>query len=209
VSAALRRPLYALLALCAGFGVLLRIVQTAGDPAPPDVVTRYVRLFSFFTLESNLLVCLVGVLVASGAAAGLAGRRWWSLLRLNALMGIVVTALVYWFVLAPPVIPFSSIVLHYVVPPLAVLVWALAGPWERRPWALLAPAMAWPVAYLAWTLVHGSFAHWYPYGFINADRHPAGTIARNAVLVALLLALVGALVLAVDRRRAGAGTPRT
>ena len=76
----------------------------------------------------------------------------------RALVGITVTGLVH-FALLRPLLHLDGAswvadkLLHMVVPVLAVVGWLVAGPRPRAPWRDALTALAWPVAWLAWTLV--------------------------------------------------------
>ena len=195
-----RRAAYAVLALVCAAGLTLNLISTITADEPRSLGTRIVRFFSYFTIESNILVLVVAVLLALGAARG-AG---FALAHLDALIGITVTGIVFATILAPDQehIGVSSVLLHYVSPPLALLLWLALGPWGARSWRIIGVALLWPLAYLAWTVVHGAISDWYPYGFIDAGELGAGRMLRNALLVLLFGVALGLLVIAVDRRRA-------
>ena len=195
-----RRSAYAVLALVCATGLALKLVSTITADEPRSLGTRIVRFFSLFTIESNILVLAVAALLAAGAARG-AGL---ALAHLDALIGITVTGIVFAAILAPDQehVGLSSVLLHYVSPPLALVVWLVLGPWPARSWRIIGPALLWPLAYLLWTVVHGAMSDWYPYGFIDAGELGAGRMLRNALLVLLFGVALCFAVVAVDRRRA-------
>ena len=80
-------------------GTDVNAVTTEGDPG---LGTRLIRLFSYFTIQSNLLVLASATLIVWNPPAD---SPWHRILRLDALLGIVVTGLVYDTVLAPLVHP--------------------------------------------------------------------------------------------------------
>ena len=55
-------------------------------------------------------------------------------------------------------------------------------------WATLGRALLIPVVWVAYTLVRGTFAHQYPYGFVNVWRLGYAQVAINIVAI-----LIGAL----------------
>ena len=195
-----RRAAYAVLALVCATGLTLNLISSITADEPRSLGTRLVRFFSYFTVECNILVLAIAALVAAGAARG-AG---FALAQLDALIGITVTGIVFAAILAPVQdhIGLSSVLLHYVSPPLALLLWLALGPWVARPWRIIGAALLWPLAYLVWTVVHGAISDWYPYGFIDAGELGAGRMLRNALLVLLFGVALGLAVVAVDRRRA-------
>jgi hypothetical protein len=195
-----RRAAYAVLALVCATGLTLSLISSVTADEPPPLGTRIVRFLSLFTVESNILVLAVALLVAFGTARG-AG---FALAHLDALIGITVTGIVFATILAPDQehVGLSSVLLHYVSPPLALVLWLVLGPWDARSWRVIGAALLWPLAFLLWTVVHGAISDWYPYGFIDAGELGAGRMLRNALLVLVLGVALGLAVIAVDRRRA-------
>jgi hypothetical protein len=54
-------------------------------------------------------------------------------------------------------------------------------------------ALAWPIAWFAYTLVHGAVGGWYPYPFVDVGVLGYAVVARNcAVVTVLLLGVAGA-----------------
>ncbi|MFE6649290.1 Pr6Pr family membrane protein [Nocardioides sp. NPDC057772] len=159
---------------------------------------RIVRGYSFFTVDSNIVVMIVSImLVANPTRSG----RWWDTARLNALLAIAITGLVFALVLAPRLdlsgwALVTTILFHYVSPWAAILGWLVFGPRRRFTWATVSGAFVLPVAWLLYTFVHGAFADWYPYPFLDVTRIGLGRAVLNAVLV-ILVAVVIALILKV------------
>ena len=99
--------------------------------------------------------------------------------------------------------------LHMGLPVIAIVGWLVAGPRPRAPWRDALLALAWPVARLAWTLVVGAATGWYPYPFLDADKHGTGRVLLNAVVVTVLVVGLALVFLAVDRRLAERADRRT
>ncbi len=172
----------------------------AAGPEPP-LLTRLLRFVSYFTIESNVLV-LASVLPLALHADHDGGR--WRVVRLDAVAGIVVTGLVHWFFLRPilHLTGWSWVadrLLHLVVPVLAVVGWAIAGPRPRVSARVLLSAAIWPVAYMVWTVIHGAVTGWYPYPFVDVMQHGYLRVAVAGVGIAVLLTVVALLVWAADR----------
>jgi hypothetical protein len=158
-----------------------------------------VNFFSFFTVQSNILVLAMSVVVVAGRALDGDALR---VLQLAALTGITVTGVVYGTVIAPYVNPVGAervydTIFHYVVPAMAVLGFLLfrpRTPLQRRDLAFI----VWPLAWIAYTLVRGGVGHpgflrgdgtrsSYPYGFLDVDLHGWGAVVLAIVGVAVLL----------------------
>jgi hypothetical protein len=180
-------------------GTDVNAVTTEGDPG---LGTRLIRLFSYFTIQSNLLVLASAALIVWNPRADSPGRR---VLRLDALLGIVVTGLVYDIVLAPLVHPtglalWMTIAFHYFAPWWTVLGWLLFGPRPRFDDRTVVRAFGWPALWIAYTFAHGAVSDWYPYPFLDVTEIGYGRALRNTIVV-----LLGAVVLALafawlDRR---------
>jgi hypothetical protein len=177
--------------------------STGDSQAEVPVVTRLVRLLSYFTIQSNLFV--LGTSLGLALAPQRDGRLW-RVLRLDALLGITVTGLVYWTLLAPAVelhgvALATGLGFHLVSPAGTLVVWWLYGPRPRITGSTVSWAFVWPLAWVAATLLHGAVSGWYPYAFLDVGviGYPRA-LAATAVVLALGV-LVALLLRQVDRRR--------
>ncbi|WP_092800000.1 Pr6Pr family membrane protein [Klenkia marina] len=206
------RVLWALLALVVLASVLTEFGRTlAGVGEDPEPLgTRVVRFWSYFTIQSNVLTFLAVLpLVRDPQHDG----RWWRPLRLTALLGIVVTGLVYAVVLAPTDHPvglgvWTNAGLHYVAPVAALLGWLVLGPRPRVTWSTVGWAMVWPLAWIAYTLAHGAVSGWYPYPFLDVAALGYATALRNLALVAVLALVLLSGFRLLDRRLPRTGVIR-
>lgn len=170
------------------------------------VGTRLWRLFSFFTIESNPIV------LAAALALVRRPRRdgsVWRVVRLDSLLGIVITGLVFAIVLAPQVdltgaALVATIGFHYISPWAALAAWLILGPRPRITWRTVAFAFIWPCAWLLYIFIQGAFTDWYPYPFLDAAEIGLGAALRNALLV-----LVIGVVLALGLKALDAKLPTT
>lgn len=157
---------------------------------------RIARVFSFFTIESNTLAALGAWLLALNPARD---GRGWRVLRLDSLVGITVTGLVYGTVLSKVHEPHgwqetsTNIVLHYAVPILMVVGWLVFGPRPRITAGVVGSALIWPALYLLYILIQGWFSKWYPYPFLDVISDGYGPVLLNAVAVLVALTLVTVL----------------
>jgi hypothetical protein len=178
----------------------------------PAVSTRVIRFLSYFTIESNLL-CLftAATLVADPGRDG----RVWRVLRVDALVGITVTGLIYVTLLRPVVnlhgvSKLTDIGMHYASPLLVVIGWLLFGPRPRIDRSVLLPSLAWPALYVGYTIAHGAATKWYPYPFVDVVTLGYRVTLRNGVGICVLLLGISVLFLLADdwlsrpRSRAGA-----
>lgn len=204
------RTWYAVVALVVGVGFVLQfyLLFTGGADANSGesgqeipLAVRFARLFSFFTVDSNVLVLAVAIAVALGRAANSVTSR---AIRLSALLSITVTGSVFSFVLAPDIelrgeAVVATNLFHVVSPVLFVLGWVLWGP--RRQWDVRIAVLAfvWPIAWLAFTFIRGAVTGWYPYPFLDASQHGMATAILGAAAVLGYAILLTAVILLVDR----------
>jgi hypothetical protein len=128
--------------------------------------------------------------------------RVWRVLRLDALLGIVITGIVYATVLVglvhhDGIEVWVNAGFHYIAPWATLLGWLLFGPRPRIDWQTMCWSALWPVLWIGYTLIRGAATGWYPYPFLDVTEHGYPTVLRNiafvllaAVLVALALKLV-------------------
>jgi uncharacterized membrane protein SirB2 len=209
---ALARWWHAVTALVAMAALVLQLwlivtgAAVLAEDDPPGLALRLGRFVSYFTVQSNLLVAVAAVQLWRRPDRD---GRWFRVLRLAGAIGITVTGLVH-FVLLRPLLDLAGAswmadrMLHVAVPLLAVVGWVAFGPRPRVDRATVAVAFAWPLAWLAWTLVVGASTGWFPYPFLDFDEKGWASVSvACAGVTALFLALVvgaGAL----DRRPQGA-----
>lgn len=195
--------------------LLLQVVLTA-TAAGESLPVRLLRLASLFTVQASVLVALTSWALAARPTRGVSVR--FKVARLAALVGSTVTGLVYLVVLRPIVDldgwwAVADTLLHYVVPLLVVVGWLVYGPRRRVDGRSVLLVMAWPVAFFAWTLLHGAVTGFHPYPFVDVDARGLGTVLGNAALVLVLLLAAAATTLWLDRwldarARARARRPR-
>jgi hypothetical protein len=161
---------------------------------------RVVRFFSYFTIQSNILVAIgVAILAFNPRRDG----RIWRLVRLDGLFGITITGLIYATLLAPITDPHgiakvTDISVHYFVPIAAVLGWLLFGPRPRIDRDTLLPSLIWPIAYMVYIGIYGAATHWYPYPFVDVDALGYLIVIRNGAGICLLLLGLAAVFMYVD-----------
>lgn len=168
--------------------------------------------FSYFTIQSNMLVILTsGILAFKPNITG----NWWRILRLAALAGITVTGIVFVTVLAKYVeLSGAALVynylFHYVSPTATVLGFIFVGPRLGLKWRDMW-FMAWPVAWVIYTMTRGAvfhpvfngfteYASQYPYGFLDVNRVPLSEVIGSIIIIALLITAVGSAYIWGDRR---------
>jgi hypothetical protein len=162
---------------------------------------RLWRLFSYFTIQSNLIVLAAAIVVV---LSPLRDGPIWRVVRLDALIGITITGLVYAIVLAPQVhltgaALVATIGFHYISPWAAVLAWLVFGPRPRMTWLTVLGAFVWPVLWLVYIFVQGAFTRWYPYPFLDVTKLGFAAALRNALFVLVIGVVLACVAKVLDR----------
>ncbi|MEU9124967.1 Pr6Pr family membrane protein [Streptomyces sp. NPDC048506] len=212
-----RRP------LAAAFRTLAALTGVTGLALDMIASHDLGRLFSYFTIQSNILLAVV---FAWSACRAWTGRPALSpRITGAALLYICITGLVFHFVLSndssgfsmtshrTPLETAASQLLHTATPLAAVLDWlVLTAPGSfllRRAWQWL----AYPFLYLPFALVRGALLApgtdgRYPYPFLDLDLHGYAGIATNAVVFGLAFYGLALALVLLDRIRPRLWGPR-
>ncbi|MFD9684296.1 Pr6Pr family membrane protein [Kitasatospora sp. NPDC059088] len=159
-----------------------------------------VNFLSYFTTLANLAGAAV---LGYGGWAGLTGRRPVpDAVRGAVLLSLVVTGLAYGTLLAtypaPLVIPWVDDVVHRVMPLLALADWLVDPPARPLRARTVLGWLGFPLLYVAYALLRGHAAGWYPYPFLDPARHGGyRRIAGACFLLAVAFLLLGAALAAV------------
>jgi len=194
------------------------------DPAKPTILgniasgidTPWERFFdwiTYFTILSNILVAIV--LTALVARPSLFTRRdWvgtlWRTLRLDSVLMMVVTGVVYNLLLATGGKTgwdlLSNTMLHVLGPLLTLIVWLIAGPRGLISARIIWLSLILPLLWACFALIRGQIVGAYPYPFLDVSTNGlASALTYIGVIVAVTVVLAFIL-MAIDaglRRLAG------
>jgi len=160
----------------------------------------------FFTIQCNLIVGATCVLLAINP------QRASTMFNVFRLIGVVaITGVVYHVVLAG-LFDLDSwglaadMILHTVVPVVAVVGWVVCGPRGLTSRRTAQCALAFPFAYMVSTLIRGAVNGFYPYPFANVNTLGYALAIINGVWIT---ALFYGLAVGADRlgRTLGRRTP--
>ncbi|MDJ0324548.1 Pr6Pr family membrane protein [Cryobacterium sp. PH31-AA6] len=158
--------------------------------------------FSYFTVLSGM-----AAIVAFVAAAIVAFRRevdppWLDWFRLLITTYIIVSGVVFLTIVIQSSsraytieVPWSSQLLHFWIPSIALLDWLTDAGKARLPWKTTAWVMLVPGIWGAFTLTRGALVGWYPYFFLDPAQvsGPLETVLYSLVAVALFTGIAAAL----------------
>ena len=175
------------------------------------VGTAVVNYFSFFTIQTNLLVALVlslSLRIPPSNASTFAAR---ATVQSAIAVYIAIVGIVYSIALRSLWNPeglqkVADVILHDAVPVLYLLYWLIfvrKGKDGLR-FSHIPAWLVYPALYLVYSLIRSAVAGFYPYHFLDVSALGYGRVALNAVV--LLLAFLGAslLLIAIGRLLDGA-----
>lgn len=178
--------------------VVAQYLLTVGSGT--EVAQQSIRFFSFFTILTNLVAAVAllvpEVLPRTSVGAFLARPS----VRTAVAGYMIMVGVVYYLLLAglshrAGWSLFIEHVLHAVTPPLFVIDWLAFVDKRSLDWRVGARSLAYPLAYVGWTLAHGAATGWYPYPFLDVAQHGYARVLANIVgLIACYIVLEMALV---------------
>ncbi|MGW6279210.1 Pr6Pr family membrane protein [Kribbella sp. NPDC055071] len=186
-------------------GIVIQLIVTANgtDGFFPDNPDRVFNVFAYFTIQSNLL--LGGTTLMLALQPDRPESTLFKTLRLNGVLCIAVTGIVYHAVLAGHDslhgwAEVANFLLHTAAPVLGVLGWLLFGPRGATEPRIALWSIVYPLLWIAFTLVRGEFVGFYPYDFVNVTDLGYGRVLLNCLLVAVLFLALAAGATLLDRR---------
>ncbi len=189
---------------CVLVGVVISATTAANNASGHfhPAAARAANAFAFFTTQSNLLVGVATLMLALGLRCD---STPFAVLRMSGLVAITVTGIVFHAVLARTLdleswAAVGNELVHTVVPVMAVVGWLLCGPRGRVSRRVTWLSLSFPFGWLAFTLIRGAIAHWYPYPFIDVTHLGYGRAAVNCVWVAVLMLGLAAGATTLDSR---------
>jgi len=171
------------------------------EPGAAGIVGRTIDYFSYFTILSNIVVVIVATLLWRNPERRSGIFR---VLRMDSLIMITVTGLIFAIVLAPDADLrgwqyLSNTLEHYITPVLTVLVFLLIGPRGLFRISTVFLALIVPMIWVGYTLIRGAVIDSYPYGFIDVGIHGYGTVTINLIGIVIFGIVLGLIFLGLDR----------
>lgn len=185
------KQLVLLSSLRIAFGLLIIVALVAQLLTNIQQGLSVVNFFSFFTVESNILAAAVLLTVGVGALASKKATPQFAFIRGAATLYMTITGIVFALLLSglqaelQLTVPWINVVLHYIGPVVILVDWLLFPPKFRFTFRVALGWLVFPVAYLVYSLVRGSFVQWYPYPFINPIENGWPTVIMMSVVIAV------------------------
>ncbi|WP_447912016.1 Pr6Pr family membrane protein [Microbacterium phyllosphaerae] len=206
----LARSWFAIVALIGviGFALQFYLLFTGGADAnsgetgaTAPLGVRFFRLFSFFTIQSNVFVLIASLLLVFRPRLGPVMR----VIYHDAVLSIAVTGLVFSFVLDPTLelrggAAVVTTLFHNVIPVVFLAGWLLWGPRRLWTWRSTLWAFAWPLAWIIGCFAVGAATGWYPYAFLDPSIAGLGAAVGGAAIVFGLAVVLALITLLIDRK---------
>lgn len=210
------RILFAFNAICAWIGVGIGTIASGLGLYRYEIaenmlgnntsaIGRIIDTYSYFTIWSNVIVAIVmTVLAISPANRG----KIFKVLRLDSLVMITVTGILYWMLLAAGsqsqgIDRIGNVFDHTITPIVTVVVWLLVGPRNWIRWWMVPAALIIPVIWAAYTLIRGSVINAYPYPFLNVAKYGLPSVLTTIGAITVFGVILGLIFWGVDALLSG------
>ena len=144
-----------------------------------------VNFLSYFTIQSNL-IGIAAMLILAARAPG-PRPRWLESLRGAATVYLTITFVVVQLLLKNVDVglqlPWVDFALHVLTPIVLVADWVLDPPTVRLTRRDALGWLVYPLLWLAYTLVRGPIAGWYPYPFLDPANGGYASVAVTSVVI--------------------------
>lgn len=156
--------------------------------------------FSYFTILSNLFMSLFYIYL--GIRPEFINSHTISLIR-GAILGyLIISSLVYIFILhSPDATYWVNILFHTTNPVVFFVDWLLS---KNEPKIKLREIVYWfifPFSYLAYVLVRGSISSWYPYNFLNVQANGIISVAIYILAITIFSIILSAVIVILGNFR--------
>lgn len=161
--------------------------------------------FSYFTIQSSMIAIVVLAVGGWFAVRRAVDPRLYTAVRMSVLAYAAVTAAVYNVLLRGipdegyVAVPWPGEVMHVWIPVVLLLDWLLSPGRPALRWATLGIAVAYPLAWIAFTLVRGALTAWYPYPFLEPQTGAVSVLLYIAGIAVFIIGLAS-LAIVYSRR---------
>lgn len=161
------------------------------------LISGTITYFGFFTILGNILVALA---FTASLRQGESRMAFFNRPGVRTAIGvyILVIAVIFYLLLRKLFHPtglgyYVNILLHYVMPPVYLLDWAVFVPKKDLTLRQIPLWLIFPLAYAVLTLLHGAVSGYYPYPFLNvvSNGYPAVFINIGGLTLFFIIVSVG------------------
>ena len=173
------------------FGIILQFILMLPS-RDASLAESIIRFFCFFTIISNIIAVLyfIGLLLPAQKKLHQFVQRNETASAVS--MYIIVVGFVYQIILKPLLLAplqgwfmIADNILHALIPFLMLVYWILFLSSKKINVQTLLYFLIYPVVYLAYTLIRGSFIDFYPYPLVAVNKLGYGKVLFNSALLVL------------------------
>ena len=165
------------------------------------------NFFAYLTIQSSILFLVVTVIAAVVALRGQDDAAWLDLVRVTVLSLTLSCGIIFALIIEQSGergfridVPWSDVVLHFVLPAVAVLDWIIGPGRGTSPWRSIGIVLVFMIGWGLVTLARGPIVGWYPYFFLDpAQLTNAGQFFFFASIAVVLFGGISAALVAVSR----------
>ena len=165
------------------------------------------NFFAYLTIQSSILFLVVTVVAAIVTLRGMDDPPWLDLARATVLSCTVSCGVIFALIVEQSGergfridVPWSDVVLHFVLPSVAVLDWIIGPGRGIAPWRSIALVLVFMIGWGSVTLVRGPIVGWYPYFFLDpAQLANTGQFFTFATIAILLFGGISTALVAASR----------
>lgn len=195
----MRRSLALLFAVIVWFAVIVQfilMIQNRTASVPETIV----RFFSFFTILTNTIVALF----FTGQVLN-AGRTYRPGILSAVTVYIFMVGIVYQVLLRHIWQPkglqlIVDELLHTINPLIVILYWYLYEEKSLVKYSQIKGWLVYPLAYLVYIMIRGSFSGFYPYPFVNVAEIGLARVLLNSGLLTLFFIVISFLLIIIGRK---------
>jgi hypothetical protein len=187
-------------AVALGVAVNVAVAATAEGGFFTTASARVFNVFCFFTIQSNLIVGVTCLLLALDPRRS---STAFDTFRLIGIVAITITGVVYHAALRS-LLDLESwalvgdVLVHTVVPLLAVVTWLVYGPRGRASRRIMWLSLLFLLWWFGFALIRGAIIDHYAYPFVDVIRLGYPRVLVNALWVGVLYLGVAAAAVALD-----------
>ncbi|MEV8218318.1 Pr6Pr family membrane protein [Microbacterium sp. NPDC077391] len=160
------------------------------------------NFFAYLTIQSNTAFAVLAVVAGVVALRREEDPAWLTTARALVLSWTITAGLAFALIVwqagehgIPITVPWSDVVLHFVLPAWAVVAWVF-GPGRREAsWRVVPFVLLYPVAWGVFTIWRGTVIGWYPYYFL--DLRQVSGVGEMVLSCALALAIFAGVAVAL------------
>lgn len=163
--------------------------------------------FAYLTIQSNILFLGVTIVATVVSLRGRDDAPWLDLARATVVSCTVSCGIVFALIIEQAGargfridVPWSDVVLHFVLPAIAILDWIVGPGRGRAPWRCVAIVLVFMFGWGLVTLVRGPIVGWYPYFFLDpAQLANIGQFFFFGSIAVILFGVIATAMVALSR----------